>query len=212
MVGMYGEFRAAYKSIAYLTVTGRNDWSSTLPTNNRSYFYPSVSGSFAFTELLPANKILTFGKVRASWAQVGKDADAYMLSTLMRPVATISTDSQDFRTVGLQWTAGNPNLKPEIQTSYELGAELRFFNGRLGLDYTYYYSKTKDQICAPRLGQSTGYIFLNLNGGSVTNEGMELSITGKPIVTKDFQWEATLNLSGNRGRLGKFIDGVDIFM
>lgn len=211
MVGMYGEFRAAYKSIAYLTVTGRNDWSSTLPTNNRSYFYPSVSGSFAFTELLPANKILTFGKVRASWAQVGKDADAYMLSTLMRPVATISTDSQDFRTVGLQWTAGNPNLKPEIQTSYELGAELRFFNGRLGLDYTYYYSKTKDQICAPRLGQSTGYIFLNLNGGSVTNEGMELSITGKPIVTKDFQWEATLNLSGNRGRLGKFIDGVDIF-
>jgi len=211
MVGLYGEFRAAYKSIAYLTITGRNDWSSTLPIKNRSYFYPSVSGSFAFTELLPANNILTFGKIRASWAQVGKDADPYMLSTLMRPVASIYQDSGKFRSVGLQWTAGNPDLKPEIQTSYELGTELRFFNGRLGLDYTYYYSKTKDQICAPRLGQSTGYIFLNLNGGSVTNEGMELSITGKPIVTKDFQWEATLNLSGNRGKLGKFIDGVDIF-
>ena len=79
MVGLYGEFRAAYKSIAYLTITGRNDWSSTLPIKNRSYFYPSVSGSFAFTELLPANNILTFGKIRASWAQVGKDADPYMV-------------------------------------------------------------------------------------------------------------------------------------
>ena len=208
MIGVYGEFRAAYKSIAYLTVTGRNDWSSTLPVENRSYFYPSVSGSFAFTELLPANNILSFGKIRASWAQVGKDADPYMLATLMRPVATVN---QNFRTVGVEWTAGNPNLKPEIQTAYELGAELKFFNGRLGLDYTYYYSETKDQICAPRLGQSTGYIFLNLNGGSVINKGMELSITGKPIFTKDFQWEATLNLSGNRGTLGDFVDGVDVF-
>ena len=97
MIGVYGEFRAAYKSIAYLTVTGRNDWSSTLPVENRSYFYPSVSGSFAFTELLPANNILSFGKIRASWAQVGKDADPYMLATLMRPVATVN---QNFRTVG----------------------------------------------------------------------------------------------------------------
>lgn len=120
MIGVYGEFRAAYKSIAYLTVTGRNDWSSTLPVENRSYFYPSVSGSFAFTELLPANNILSW-KDSCIMGTVGKDADPYMLATLMRPVATVN---QNFRTVGVEWTAGNPNLKPEIQTAYELGAEL----------------------------------------------------------------------------------------
>ena len=208
MVGLYGEFRASYKNLVYLTVTGRNDWSSTLPVNNRSYFYPSVSGSFVFTELLPKNNVLSFGKIRASWARVGKDADAYSLGYYMWPVATLNGGKYG---MGNSWTGGSVGLKPEIQDSYELGLEMRFFNGRLGFDYTYYQSKTKDQICAPRLAQSTGYIFLTLNGGSVENKGMELSITGKPIVTRDFQWETTLNLSGNRGRLGDFIDGVDIF-
>ena len=208
MVGLYGEFRASYKNLVYLTVTGRNDWSSTLPVNNRSYFYPSVSGSFVFTELLPKNNVLSFGKIRGSWARVGKDADAYSLGYYMWPVATLNGGKYG---MGNSWTGGSVGLKPEIQDSYELGLEMRFFNGRLGFDYTYYQSKTKDQICAPRLAQSTGYIFLTLNGGSVENKGMELSITGKPIVTKDFQWETTLNLSGNRGRLGEFIDGVDIF-
>lgn len=208
MLGVYGEFRASYKNIAYLTVTGRNDWSSTLPANNRSYFYPSVSGSFVFTELLPKNDVLSFGKIRASWARVGKDADPYSLGFYTWPVATLNGGKYG---MGNSWTGGSVGLKPEIQDSYEFGLEMRFFNGRLGIDYTYYSSETKDQICAPRLAQSTGYIFLTLNGGSVTNKGMELSITGKPIVTKDFQWETTLNFSGNRGRLGDFIDGVDVF-
>ena len=120
----------------------------------------------------------------------------------MWPVATLNGGKYG---MGNSWTGGSVGLKPEIQDSYELGLEMRFFNGRLGFDYTYYQSKTKDQICAPRLAQSTGYIFLTLNGGSVENKGMELSIAGKPIVTKDFQWETTLNLSGNRGRLGYFL-------
>lgn len=208
MVGLYGEFRASYKNLIYLTATGRNDWSSTLPVDNRSYFYPSVSGAFVFTELLPKNDVLSFGKIRASWAQVGKDADPYSLGFYTWPVATLNGGSLG---MGNSWTGGSVNLKPERQNSYELGLEMRFLNGRIGFDYTYYYSKTTDQICAPRLAQSTGYIFLTLNGGSVINKGMELSITGKPVLTKDFQWEATLNLSGNRGRLGNFIDGVDIF-
>ena len=208
MVGAYGEFRAAYKNIAYLTATGRNDWSSTLPKENRSYFYSSVSGSIVFTELLPKNGILSFGKLRASWAQVGKDADPYSLNTYGRSIATLNGGVLG---TGDDWTSGVPNLKPEIYTSYELGAELRFFNGRLSLDYTYYDGKTINQICAPRLAQSTGYIFITLNGGSVTKKGMELAITGRPVVTKDFEWETTLNLSGNRNRLGDFVTGVDIF-
>ena len=118
MVGLYGEFRASYKNLVYLTVTGRNDWSSTLPVNNRSYFYPSVSGSFVFTELLPKNNVLSFGKIRASWARVGKDADAYSLGYYMWPVATLNGGKYG---MGNSWTGGSVGLKPEIQDSYELG-------------------------------------------------------------------------------------------
>ena len=208
MIGVFGEFRASYKSIAYLTVTGRNDWSSTLPIANRSYFYPSVSGSFVFTELLPKNDILSFGKIRASWAQVGKDASAYSTNNYLWGPKTVSGS---FVGNGNSWTGGSPFLLPEIQTSREIGAELKFFKGRLGVDFTYYNSITKNQLASPRLAQSTGYIFLTLNSGSVSNKGMELSITGTPIQKKDFSWDVTLNLSGNRGRLGDFLPGVGLF-
>ena len=208
LIGAFGEFRASYKSIAYLTVTGRNDWSSTLPVANRSYFYPSVSGSLVFTELLPKNDILSFGKIRASWAQVGKDADAYATNTyLWAPVIV----SGDLIGIGNSWTGGSPNLVPEIQTSTEFGAELHFLQGRLGFDFTYYNSITKNQLASPRLCQSTGYIFLTLNSGSVTNKGMELSINATPVKTNDLTWDVTLNLSGNRGTLGDFLPGVGLF-
>lgn len=208
MVGAYGEFRAAYKNIAYLTVTGRNDWSSTLPKDSRSYFYPSVAGSMVFTELLPQNDILSFGKIRASWAQVGKDADPYATNNYLWDPKIVSGNTVG---VGNSWTGGSPYLVPEIQSSYEFGTELKFFNGRLGLDFTYYNSTTSNQLASPRLAQSTGYIFLTLNSGSVNNKGMELSVNAIPIETKDFTWDVTLNLSGNRGTLGNFLDGVDLF-
>lgn len=208
MVGVYGEFRAAYKNIAYLTLTGRNDWSSTLPKDSRSYFYPSVSGSVVFTELMPKNDILSFGKIRASWAQVGKDADAYATNNYLWDPKTVSGT---FIGTGNSWTGGSPYLVPEIQTSYELGAELKFFGGRLGMDFTYYNSRTDNQLASPRLAQSTGYIFLTLNSGSVHNKGIELSLNAIPIETKDFTWDVTLNLSGNRGTLGEFLKGVGLF-
>jgi TonB-linked SusC/RagA family outer membrane protein len=205
--GVYGEAGVSYKNIAFLTVTGRNDWSSTLPIENRSYFYPSVSGSFVFTELMPRNSILSFGKVRASWAQVGKDANAYATLTYVNPPYTIGS----YTLVGNQWAAGNPILKPEIQESWEVGGEFRFLNGRIGLDYTYYHSQTKNQIAQPRLAQSGGFIFSSLNTGSVINEGMEIAITGKPVVSRDFTWDVTLNWSYNKGRLGAFLPGVAYF-
>jgi TonB-linked SusC/RagA family outer membrane protein len=208
LVGAFGEFRASYKSIAYLTVTGRNDWSSTLPIENRSYFYPSVSGSLVFTELLPKNDILSFGKIRASWAQVGKDADAYATNTYLWAPQVVSAQ---FVGTGNSWTGGSPNLVPEIQTSTEFGAELQFLQGRLGLDFTYYTSVTKNQLASPRLAQSTGFIFLTLNSGSVHNKGMELSINATPVKSQDFTWDLTLNLSGNRGTLGEFLPGVGLF-
>jgi len=207
LVGLYGEAGVSYKSIAYLTVTGRNDQSSTLAVQNNSYFYPSVSGSFVFTELLPRNNILSFGKVRASWARVGKDGNAYATNTYVNPPISIGS----FTGIGNQYYAGNPDLKPEIQDSWELGAELRFLKGRISLDYTYYHSQTNNQIGQPRLAQSGGFIFSTLNSGSVINKGMEIAVIGKPIATKDFSWEVMLNYSYNKGRLGAFIAGVAYF-
>lgn len=208
LMGVFGEFRVSYKNIAYLTATGRNDWSSTLPIENRSYFYPSVSGSFVFTELIPKNDILSFGKIRASWAQVGKDADAYATNTYLWAPQIVSAQ---FVGTGNSWTGGSPELKPEIQTSTEIGTELQFLQGRLGLDFTYYKSVTENQLASPRLAQSTGYIFLTLNSGSVQNEGMELSVHATPVSNTDFTWDLTLNLSGNRGTLGDFLPGVGLF-
>ncbi|MES2417070.1 MAG: SusC/RagA family TonB-linked outer membrane protein [Bacteroidota bacterium] len=207
LMGAYGEAGVSYKGIAYLTVTGRNDWSSTLPIESRSYFYPSVSGSLVLTELLPKNDILSFGKIRASWAQVGKDANPYATLTYVNPPYIIGS----YTAVGNQWAAGNPILKPEIQDSWEIGGEFRFLKGRIGLDYTYYHSQTKNQIAQPRLAQSGGFIFSSLNTGSVINKGMEIALTGKPIVQKNFSWDVVLNFSYNRGRLGDFLPGVAYF-
>jgi TonB-linked SusC/RagA family outer membrane protein len=207
LVGGYGEVGVSYKDLIYLTATGRNDWSSTLPIENRSYFYPSVSGSFIFTQLLPKNNILSFGKLRASWARVGKDANAYATLTYVNPPISIGS----FTGIGNQYYAGNPILIPEIQTSWEVGGEFRFLNGRIGLDYTYYNSETQNQIGQPRLAQSGGFIFSTLNAGSVINKGMEIALTGKAVSQKNFGWDVMLNFSYNRGRLGAFIPGVAYF-
>ena len=207
LVGAYGEVGISYKDIVFLTATGRNDWSSTLPIENRSYFYPSVSGSFVFTQLLPRNSILSFGKVRASWAKVGKDANAYATLTYVNPPITIG----GFTGIGNQFTSGNPFLIPEIQKSWEIGGEFRFLKGRISLDYTYYHSETENQIAQPRLSNASGYILTSINSGSVINKGMEISLTGKVISKKNFTWDATLNYSYNRGRLGAFLSGVSYF-
>ena len=113
--------------------------------------------------------------------------------------------------IGNHWSAGHKFLRPERQRAWEVGAELKFFNGRLGVDYTYYKSVTRDQIVAPRLTQSTGYILFAMNSGSVNNQGMELMITGTPVEKKNFAWDITLNMAGNRGTLGDFVDGIEYF-
>ncbi|MBQ8501904.1 MAG: SusC/RagA family TonB-linked outer membrane protein [Bacteroides sp.] len=208
LVGVFGEFRADWKSTLFLTVSGRNDWSSTLPIANRSYFYPSVSGSFVFTELfqeLPS--WLSFGKVRASWARVGKDTSPYALETSLWP-------SQEFlgglSGVSNYWQSGNPSLKPEITESTEIGLEMRFFNNRLKFDFAYYTNNSFNQIMSPRLSNATGYILRLVNAGDVYNKGMELSIGGTPVQTKDWTWDSTLNLSGNRGTVKNLMEGVEI--
>ena len=206
LMGLYGEFRVSYKNIAYLTVTGRNDWTSTLPKDDRSYFYPSVSGSLVFTELLPKSDVLSFGKIRASWAKVGKDTNPYELVTTLWPSLTFLGGLG----VGNHWQRGNPYLVPEMTSSFEVGLEARFFNGRFGLDYTYYSNNSSNLISAPRLSQATGYILLSTNVGNIINRGMELSLNVIPIDKRDFRWDMTLNLSGNRGTVKNLLKGQEI--
>jgi TonB-linked SusC/RagA family outer membrane protein len=212
MRSFYGEFRASYKSIAYLTVTGRNDKSSTLYSpiqgdKNASYFYPSVSGSVVFSELLPQNNILSFGKLRASYAKVGKATNPYVTNTTLWG----SQEFIDGKTgTSTYWYRGNPYLKPEMTSSVELGLEARFLNGRVGFDLTYYKNNSYNQILNPRTSQATGFIFNYANIGEITNSGLELSITGQPIKTKDFTWNATLNIAGNRGEVGTIHSSLPI--
>ena len=206
LLGVFGEVRADWKNTVFLTVTGRNDWSSTLPVENRSYFYPSVSGAIAFTELIQDRpEWLSFGKIRASWARVGKDASPYATSTYLNSVATMLGDMTGY---GTSWTRGNPILKPETTESTEVGLEMRFFNNRLHFDYAFYTNNTYDQIISPRGPQSTGYIFCSQNMGDVYNKGMELTIGGTPVKTRDFSWESSINVYGNRGTVKHLPDGT----
>ncbi len=213
LVGVFGEFRASWRDMVYFTATGRNDWTSTLPIENRSYFYPSFSGSFVFTEALKElgwmenNDILNFGKIRASWAKVGKDTGVYETATSLWPVGTYLNGCIG---VGNSWTRGNPFLKPEMTKSTELGFELGLLKNRLHVDFAYYTNDSYNQILSPRGPQSTGYIFCSINAGNVYNKGMELSISGTPIETKDFIWEVGLNMAGNRGTLDGLPEGMDV--
>ena len=210
LVGAYGEFRAAWKNMIYLTLTGRNDWTSTLPIDSRSYFYPSVSGSFVFTELLPKNNVLSFGKLRGSWTRVGKDAAAYVTNTYVNPPEYTTFDNGNGLGIRDEWTRGNTYLVPEITQSSEFGLDLRFFNNRLGLDFTYYQGKSINQLLQPRMSQATGFILLMTNAGVIVNKGVELTITGKPVETKDFTWDISLNVSGNRGKVSELLPGLEI--
>lgn len=211
LVGVYGEFRADWKNTVFLTVTGRNDWSSTLPQENRSYFYPSVSGSLVFTQFLQDrglldDSVISFGKIRASWARVGKDASPYATSTYLNPSTTMLGDLVGY---GTSWSKGNPILKPEMTESTEIGIEMRFFKNRLFFDYAYYTNNSLNQIISPRGAQSTGFIFCAQNIGNVYNKGMEFTVGGAPIKNKDFTWDTSLNIYGNRGTVKNLPVGTE---
>ncbi len=213
LVGVYGELRADWRNTVFLTLTGRNDWTSTLPVNNRSYFYPSVSGAIVFTQFLQdkgwlsSDSPLSFGKIRASWAKVGKDTSPYETATNLWPVGTYL---EGMTGIGNFWESGNPYLKPEMTESTELGLELRFFHNRLRLDYAYYTNNSYNQIMSPRGSFATGYILRSSNIGNVLNKGMELSISGTPIDTRDWTWETGINIAGNRGRLEGLLSGQNV--
>lgn len=209
VVGVFGDFNINYNNFVYLTATGRKDWSSTLPKDNNTFFYPSVSTSIVFTELLknsPVSKILTLGRLRGSIAQVGKDAKPYATNPALLAVGSTGGGfNYDFY-------APNPFLRPEKITSKEIGMELQFFKNRLGFDAAYYKSKSVDQIINDlRVSYATGFILKNVNGGELENWGTELLLRGTPIQGRNFTWDASVNYTKTDSKLLKMGEGISEF-
>lgn len=209
---LYASASLGYRSTYYLEGTVRGDRSSTLPSSNNTYIYPSVSGSIVFTNFIKNSNIknvFSFGKVRASWAKVGSDTDPYQLAL---NYATGKYSYPGF-TIGMinNYTQPNSDLKPTMTSSYELGAELKFFNGRLGIDLTYYNQTSKDQIISLASSASSGYQSRLINAGKIQNKGIELAINGRVLQIKDFAWDAGFNFSKNSNKVLELVEGMDFF-
>jgi len=206
LIGAFGDITIGYDDFLFLTVTGRNDWSSTFPKEFRSFFYPSASLSFVFTDLIPQGSFrnaLSQGKLRVSLAQVGKEAPTYSTSQ--------AYESQTTTGGGFSYgfTAPNPFLKPEKVNSFEVGTELKFFNGRLGLDAAYYRTTSQDQIIRDlRISYATGFILKVINGGTLWNNGIELALNAEPVRTKDFSWNTIVNFTKTNSQLESLPNGL----
>ncbi|WP_281635267.1 SusC/RagA family TonB-linked outer membrane protein [Flavobacterium marginilacus] len=188
-----------YKNMLYVDVTGRNDWSSTLAnTGNLSFFYPSVGTTAILSEMFKMPEAISFGKVRASFAQVGNDVPAFYTSPTSQYNAANPQNINP--TVGPR---PGTNLKPESQNSFELGTEWRFVNNRFGIELTYYNNKTKDQLLtipAPATN-AEGYQNYAYNGGVIENNGIEALLNAKIVDNDKFKWDATLNYSKNNNKV-----------
>ena len=208
---IYAFANLGWKNFLFLDLTARNDWSSTLPAANRSYFYPSVSLSYLLTGMLDEmgvsyNKdFLDYGKIRASWAKVGKDTEPYQLATTYGS----SNDAQGLLTITQNTTQANANLKPEMANSFEVGTEWHFFKNRLGFDVTYYNTTTKNQVMKIALPYSSGVQNKWINAGVINNQGIEVALNGDIIRTRDVTLGATLNLARNVNKVKELYHDAD---
>ena len=193
LVGTFGALALTYKGYLTLSATGRNDWTSTLPKENRSFFYPSVGVSFSFSDAFKINpEVLTFGKLRASYAETGKGTGAYLIGSYFEAAPRFPFGT----TAGFRRSTiiGASDLRPERTKGYEFGAEMRFYN-RFGFDFTYFDQKTVDQIFRIPISNAIGFSQLVGNSGEITNKGIELSVNVTPIKLEDFKWDARINFT-----------------
>lgn len=199
-----------YKNAVFLDLTARNDWSSTLPADHRSFFYPSASLSMIFTDMLPIkSKLLSFAKGRLSVAEVGSDTQPYQL--LQTFESKVLWDGR-LPAFGESITIANPLLKPEITRSFEAGLDLRFVDDRLGLDLTFYNQNTRDQILGVEISKASGYNYRLLNAGKVSNQGFEVVIHGTPFKTPTgFTWDIDVNWARNRNKVVELAEGLTTY-
>lgn len=203
---LFGIATLTYDNFMYLDVTARNDWSSTLPADNNSYFYPSASLSAVLSEKmnLSNESPLSFLKLRAAFAEVGNDTDPYLLRNFYSPEPLFGS----YPAFSVTNFAANPNLKPERTSSWEVGVDVRFFGGRLGMDATYYDMLSKDQIIFLPVATSTGKETRLANAGEIRNTGIEVQLFGEPVQTTTFSWQSILNLGHNRAIVESLPEGV----
>ena len=218
--GIYADVTFGYRNYLFLNLTGRNDWSSTLPEDNQSFFYPSVSASLVFTEAFNmSGSALSFGKIRLNWANVGSDEAPYQLDFQFIPQNDVFTQfvaNNTFPHGGqLAFAATDvippgDALMPQNQVSWEIGTELQFFDGRLGLDATYYNTTTEDQIISVSIPQSTGFESRRINAAEVLNKGFEVLLSGRPVQTgSGFAWDIGLNFATNEQTVEQLAPGLD---
>jgi len=202
--GVYADATLTWKKLFNLEGTIRRDVSSTLPGGANSYWYPSVSGGFIFSELLKNLPWLSYGKIRANYAEVGSDALAYRINDTY----LFNTPFNGNATTIQSTLKNNPNLKPERTRSTEAGLELDFFHSRLHFDGSYYVTKTMDELIPTNVSTATGYFNYYLNAGAVQNKGVEISVSGTPVASPNFNWKITVNWSANRNKVVElFKDG-----
>jgi TonB-linked SusC/RagA family outer membrane protein len=206
LIGLFADATLSYKNWAFLNATVRNDWSSTLPKENRSYIYPSVSGSFVFTDAFGIeSNILDYGKVRAGWAKVGRDAPPYSLDD----VYVLNPNFMGQPSATLPRTANSPDLKPEFTKELELGTQLSFFKRKVELDFTWYNRTSTNLIAVITTPSSSGYAAKVTNFGEISNKGIEVDLVVRPIRTKDFSWDIHGIFTKNKNVVTKLMEGVD---
>ena len=202
--GLYGSIQLDYRRWAFLNITGRNDWSSTLPVDNNSYFYPSVTASVLLSEAFGwRSKAVNYLKIRGGWSQVGADANPYQLATVFTSETAFNGNPlQSSSTIGM-----NPNLKPEKTSSIEAGFEAAFWDNRLYLDFTYYKTDSRNQILKLATTAASGYTSQVRNAGHIRNRGYEIQLGAVPIQTsKWFRWNLDLNYGANSSKVVKLDD------
>lgn len=206
LASVYGSFSYGWKSTLYLDATLRNDWSSTLPKENNSYLYPSITSSVILSELpgIKNQSWLSFAKFRLGWAQVGNDTDPYQLYKVYESVTAINGNIA----YALPSQLNNLNLKPEITSSLETGVQLQFFKNLIGLDFTYYNNSSRNQIISLPTSDAFGYSSKLINAGEINNQGIEITVNANPVKTRNFEWNSILNFSRNRNKIVKLSDAV----
>ena len=216
----YGSFGLVFKNMVYLQATGRQEWSTTMPFVNgkpKGFFYPSVSLGFVFSELLPKNNFLTFGKLRASYAKIANDAAAYATYSYLSTASAGDgwTNGVTFPFMGypgythLYGSLGSQDLRPENQTTSEVGVELHFFGDRLSLDASYYINKNTDLLLYVPVAPSTGYNTMYMNAASMHTKGVEIILGLTPVKTKNFAWDMNFDFSNPYTVVDKLAEGID---
>lgn len=207
---VFGSGSFGYKDYLYLDITARNEWSSTLPADNWSYFYPSASLSFILSEALEMNSdVFSFAKLRGSWANVGNHTNPYQLAlTYSASTSAFMGTSQYFAPTSMP----NSGLLPENINSTEFGGEFRFFKDRIGIDATYYDKVTKNQIMAIDVSTATGFSNMWINAGEIENKGIELLLTGKVLKSEDgFNWNMILNFAKDDAMVNELYGDLEAY-